>query len=242
VRDPYKILVSEMMLQQTQVERVVPYYKKFIKSFPTAASLARAPMSKVHAHWQGLGYNRRAKYLRDAAAILAKHKARAPGTAFFEGLPGVGHYTARAISAFAYNRKEVFVETNIRTVLFHHGLLKGEKVADEDLLPIVERALKQSKMSPREFYAAMMDYGSHLKKQSVRLNHKSKHYTKQKPFKGSARELRGAILRELVHHQATLSTLVHHIPRSKEEVVHELARLTAEGLVALHGRYFAVKD
>ncbi len=230
------------MLQQTQVERVIPYYKKFIKEFPTAAALGRAPQSKVLRAWQGLGYNRRAKYLRDAAKLMTTHKVRAPGTAFFESLPGVGPYTARAVSAFAYNRPEVFVETNIRTVFFHHGLFAKGKVSDEKLLPLIEKALWLSGMEPRDFYSAMMDYGSSLKKQGVNLNARSTHYRKQTKFKGSARELRGAILRELLQHQATLTTLVHHIPRSREEVVGELTRLTAEGLIALHGRYFAVKD
>lgn len=240
-RDPYKILVSEIMLQQTQVERVLPYYKKFLRAFPNAASLGRASLPAVLALWQGLGYNRRAKFLRDAAKILAKKKTSDLTTEFLETLPGVGHYTARAVGAFAFNRPEVFVETNIRTVFFHH-LHTKRALSDQDLLPIVEKALKESEMEPRDFYAALMDYGTHLKGQGVRLNKKSTHYVKQSTFEGSTRQLRGAILRELLQHQATLSTLLHHIPRNKEEVAHELARLMAEGLVHFHGRYFAIKD
>ncbi len=240
-RDPYKILVSEIMLQQTQVERVIPYYNKFIREFPSARVLARVSLTNVLRVWQGLGYNRRAKYLHQAAKILAKTKTSKLSTEFLETLPGVGHYTARAVAAFAFNRPEVFVETNIRTVFFYH-LKTKRKLSDKQLLPLVERALKESGLEPREFYAAMMDYGAHLKRRGIRLNSKSAHYKKQSTFKGSARQLRGAIVRELLVHQATLSTLVHRFPRNQQDVAHELSRLIAEGLVALHGRYFAIKN
>ncbi|MBX4192206.1 A/G-specific adenine glycosylase [Candidatus Parcubacteria bacterium] len=234
-RDPYRILVSEMMLQQTQVSRVIPFYKKFIKKFPTAKILAHVPLKVVLKEWNGLGYNRRAKYLHEASKILAKEKY------IGQRLPGVGPYTSRAVLAFAYNKPEVFVETNIRTVIFHSQILKNiGMVSDTQLLPLVEEMLKTSKMQPREFYAAMMDYGSHLKQQGVRLNSQSKHYTKQSTFKGSARELRGAIMRELLHHHATVSYLLHKIPRTKEEITHELTRLAAEGLVKLQGKYFEI--
>ena len=239
-RDPYKILVSEIMLQQTQVERVIPYYKKFVRTFPSARVLSHVSLANVLHVWQGLGYNRRAKYLHQAAKQIAKKGF--PKTAEeIEGLSGVGHYTARAVLAFAFNKPEVFVETNIRTVFFHH-LQPKRKLSDKQLLPLVERALKESDMEPREFYAGMMDYGAHLKRQGIALNKKSAHYTKQSKFEGSARQLRGAILRELLVHQATLSTLVHRIPRNQQEVVHELTRLAAEGLVKLHGRFFSVAD
>jgi A/G-specific adenine glycosylase len=239
-RDPYKILVSEVMLQQTQVERVIPYYKKFIRTFPSAKVLARVSLYNVLHVWQGLGYNRRAKFLQQAAKAVAK-KGFPKTVEEMERLPGVGHYTARAVAAFAYNQPTVFVETNIRTVFFYH-LPRGRKKTDKQLLVLVERALKESGMEPREFYAAMMDYGSHLKRQGIKLNNKSAHYVPQSKFEGSTRQLRGAILRELLHHTATLSTLVHRIPRNQQEVAHELARLAAEGIVTLHGRYFAIKE
>ncbi|MSR70496.1 A/G-specific adenine glycosylase [Candidatus Kaiserbacteria bacterium] len=240
-RDPYKILVSEVMLQQTQVERVIPYYKKFVRTFPSARVLARVSLLNVLHVWQGLGYNRRAKFLHQAAKILATKKTIDLTTGFLESLPGVGHYTARAVAVFAFNRPEVFVETNIRTVFFYH-LGPKRKLSDKQLLPLVERALQESGMEPREFYSAMMDYGAHLKRQGIRLNQKSTHYTKQSKFEGSTRQLRGVILRELLKHHATLSVLAHQIPRSREDLTNELARLTAEGLVSLHGRYFAIKS
>lgn len=242
-RDPYKILVSELMLQQTQVDRVIPFYTAFIKQFPTVQALSRAPLSKVLRAWQGLGYNRRAKFLHEAAKQLAALKTFPRKAEQIEELRGVGHYTARAVAAFAFNAPEVFVETNIRTVFFWHSdFLRQSDIADKDLLPLVAHALKTSRMTPRDFYAALMDYGAHLKRQGVRLNSKSKHYTKQSKFKGSPRELRGAILRELLQHRASLSTLVHRIPATKEDMARELARLAAEGLIKLHGKLFLVAD
>mgnify|MGYP000622030729 CR=1 FL=1 len=240
-RDPYKILVSEVMLQQTQVERVIPYYNKFVRTFPSARVLSRVSLTNVLRVWQGLGYNRRAKYLQQAAKKLAQKKPSEMTVEFLESLPGVGHYTARAVSAFAFNRPDVFIETNIRTVLFHHVPHKRKR-SDKELLPLVEQALKESDLEPREFYAAMMDYGAHLKRQGIKLNSQSKHYQKQEAFEGSARQLRGAILRELLQHQATLATLVHKVPRNQQDVAHELSRLIAEGLVKLQGRYFKIKD
>jgi A/G-specific adenine glycosylase len=233
-RDPYRILVSEVMLQQTQVSRVLPYYKKFIKKYPNARALSRTKLPDVLLLWSGLGYNRRAKYLRDAAKVLATEKYSG------QKLPGVGPYTKGALSAFAFNTPEVFIETNIRTVFIHFCFPKRKKISDKILLPHIEEALRRSNMEPREFYYALMDYGSHLKGQGVRLNSRSKHYVKQTKFKGSKRELRGAIVRELLRHHATLSVLLARIPKNREEVSQELTRLIAEGLVKLRGKVFSI--
>lgn len=238
-RDPYNILVSEVMLQQTQVERVVPYYERFVEQFPSARALAATPLQKVLSAWQGLGYNRRAKFLHEAAKLITKSGfPRAVGE--IEKLPSVGYYTARAIAVFAWNYPEVFVETNIRTVFLYHLFPNRRKVADKEILALVAEALVRSYMEPRDFYAALMDYGAFLKKEGIKLNAKSKHYSPQSKFEGSTRQLRGAILRELLRHHATLSVLAHKIPRNQQELAHELTRLTAEGLVALRGRYFSI--
>ncbi len=190
--DPYRILVSEMMLQQTQVVRVIPFYERFIKKFPTAKILARAKLRAVLMYWNGLGYNRRAKYLHDASKILAREEYHG------QKLPGVGHYTAAAIEAFAFNKFVPCVETNIRTVLFHSQILENTSIHDEELLPLVRELFVRSRMQPRDFYAAFMDYGSHLKVQGTRLNSKSAHYTKQSKFEGSRRQKRGALIRKLL--------------------------------------------
>lgn len=239
-QDPYKILVSEVMLQQTQVERVIPYYERWVKKFPTAKALSKAKLPEVLAMWQGLGYNRRGRYLWASAKVLSKKSSRPslrgyPQTFSQElfaetKLPGVGPYTKAAVQAFAYNKPTVFVETNIRTVFFHHFPAK-EPVSDRELLPLVADALKKSNMEPRDFYAALMDYGSHLKKQGIRLNAKSRHYTRQSAFKGSARELRGAIVRGLLKEPQTLDELTKNLSRKKGEVERELMRLAQEGLV-----------
>ncbi|MGC9602692.1 MAG: A/G-specific adenine glycosylase [Minisyncoccia bacterium] len=246
-KDPYKILVSEVMLQQTQVERVVEYYKYWIKKFPTAKALAKAKLSDVLKEWQGLGYNRRAKFLHEAAKILSSSAkdffssssdaqknsfALELSTEFLESLPGIGHYTARAIAAFAYNRPEVFVETNIRTVFFYYSFLQKDKISDAELLPLIQEMLQKSTMEPRDFYAALMDYGSYLKSKGVRVNSKSKHYVKQSKFEGSVRQLRGAILRELLKKPQSLVQLEKNLsPRTRREIASELERLQKDGLL-----------
>ena len=120
--DAYEILVSEIMLQQTQVERVIPYYEKFLKEFPTFFDLEKSDLPKVLRLWSGLGYNRRAKMLRECARdVVGKYNGKLPRTRLeLEALPGIGPYTAGAIRAFAFNERDVFIETNIRAVLLHH--------------------------------------------------------------------------------------------------------------------------
>jgi A/G-specific adenine glycosylase len=253
-RDPYKILVSEVMLQQTQVERVIPKYKAFLKEFPTAKRLADAKLSKVLSLWQGLGYNRRAKYLHSCAKALSKNSSR-PSLRGYpqnfsresfaslpEKLPGVGPYTRAAVEAFAHNRPSVFIETNIRTVFTHFYFPHKEGVADAELLPLIERDLKSSKMEPRDFYAALMDYGSYLKKSGVKINSQSKHYVKQKKFKGSNREMRGAILRELLKKPQTLQQLSKNFPHKNREAASSVMQLLSDGLVVKRGRKLAVAD
>jgi A/G-specific adenine glycosylase len=242
-RDPYQILVSEIMLQQTQASRVVPFYTKFVKKFPTAKKLAKAPLSKVLKAWQGLGYNRRAKFLHQAAKIIVRE-------GFGGRLPGVGPYTVAAVDTFAHNKPEVFIETNIRTVFTHFYFSSKKyqgkallKVEDSQILPLIAKALKKSKMQPRDFYAALMDYGAFLKASGIKLNARSKHYTKQSKFKGSARQLRGAILRELLKKPSTLAQLTknlsHQFNKTWGEVAIQLKQLEREGLIVRKKNVFA---
>ena len=121
-RDPYKILVSEVMLQQTQVSRVMSKYKEFLEAFPTVETLARAKLSEVLKVWSGLGYNRRGKYLRDAAVVIIKHhKGKVPrDVVTLRTLPGIGPYTASALSIFTFNTPLTLIETNVRSVFIHH--------------------------------------------------------------------------------------------------------------------------
>ncbi len=242
--NPYKILVSEVMLQQTQVERVKPYYEAWMKKFPTVKALASASLASVLRAWQGLGYNRRAKNLHEAAKILAKNGF--PKTASeLEKLPGIGPYTARAIIAFAHNADTVFIETNIRTAIMHHFLPLKRKygkedstiygtVSDREILRILEKL--HPKGNAREWYAALMDYGASLKKSGIHLNAKAKGYAKQSKFAGSQREARGAILRELSKGLATKKHLLGLLGDDrKEQLDTQLIALVREGLVGKVG-------
>jgi A/G-specific adenine glycosylase len=198
--DPYAILVSEIMLQQTQVTRVTEKYGEFLRRFPDPQTLARAPLAEVLAVWQGLGYNRRAVSLhRLAGELVARHGGQVPARAEeLEALPGVGAYTAAAVLAFAYNLPTVFIETNIRTVFIREFFPGREKVSDREILPLVARALPRR--DPRTWYQALMDYGAQLKRRGDSAHRRSLHHRHQGPFTGSRRQARGKILRLLVTH------------------------------------------
>ena len=229
--DPYRILVSEIMLQQTQVERVKPYYQNWLKKFPTAHALANAPLGDVLRAWQGLGYNRRAKMLHTAAKSLSPFPKSAEE---LQKLPGIGPYTARAVMAFAHNSDEVFIETNIRTAVTHHFFPRRKTVDDREVLAVLEKAHPHGKA--REWYAALMDYGAHLKRSGVRLNAKAKGYAKQKTFAGSDRQARGAILKELAKAPAAKSRLLNLLGDDRRQQLEaQLAKLLAEGMVTRKG-------
>lgn len=244
-KDAYRILVSEVMLQQTQVERVVPFYKKFIQQFPTARALARAPLSEVLKSWQGLGYNRRAKLLRAAATELrdisfSSYRNKLIYTTAvrkLEELPGVGPYTARAIAAFAFNQDVIFIETNIRTAITHHFFWRRSRVKDIEVLKVLKQLLPKGRS--REWYAALMDYGAYLKRSGVSLNARSAHYTKQSKFSGSLREARGVLLRSLASGDASRTRLGNLLGVTRRAQMHTaLNALCAEELVrATRGCY-----
>jgi len=240
-RDPYKILVSEMMLQQTQVDRVIPYYKSFLARFPNVRALSEAPLSAVLRAWQGLGYNRRAKLLHEAAkAVVGEHGGRFPKTAHeLERLPGVGPYTAGAVAAFAYNEDTLLIETNIRTVVLHHSFPDAVSVSDSEIREVLRKA--QPKDMAREWYWALMDYGSHLKRSGIRTNHRSKGYVTQGAFKGSSRQARGAILRTLA--ESPKRSLSDILGKERiEQVASELQKLMNEGLVEKYRGSYRLKD
>lgn len=195
--DPYKILVSELMLQQTQVPRVISKFQGFMARFPSLQALARATLGDVLTAWSGLGYNRRAKYLQQAAQkIMIEHGGIFPqNVRALTSLPGVGKNTAGAILAYAFNQPVVFVETNIRTVYLHHFFHDQVDISDDSIRFLVEHSVDIH--HPREWYWALMDYGSYLKQTVGNLNTASVHYTKQSKFQGSRRQIRGAIIRAL---------------------------------------------
>lgn len=197
VTDPYFVLVSELMLQQTQVDRVIPKFNAFIEAFPDVFMLASASLADVLILWSGLGYNRRAKYLHEAAKqIISEFSGVIPSTQVeLMTLPGVGPNTSAAILAYSFNQPVAFIETNIRTVYFQYFFPFATSVSDKELLAVVESTFDRE--HPREWYWALMDYGSYLKRAGAGQIDKSTHYKKQSPLQGSIREVRGQIIRAL---------------------------------------------
>lgn len=195
---PYYVLVSELMLQQTQVAQVIPKFRAFVAAFPDEQALARASLADVLRAWQGLGYNRRAKYLHDAAAMIVhEYGGDVPAVdADLRRLPGVGANTAGAIMAYSYSQPSIFVETNVRTVYVHHFFGKRGDVRDSEIRSTLVQTIDRE--HPRQWYWALMDYGSWLKSQGVRTTHRNPQYRKQAPLAGSVREVRGRIVRELM--------------------------------------------
>lgn len=238
-KDPYLILVSEIMLQQTQVERVLPKYERFIKKWPTVRRLAAAPLAEVLRAWQGLGYNRRAKMLHDCAkAIANEYKGKWP-TEYdsLKQLPGIGPYTAGAVMAFAFNKPVPIIETNIRTAYLHHFFKHRTEVAEAEIMKKVEKTLDTQ--NPREWYYALMDYGSHLKRTVGNQNQKVSGYKKQSKFKGSDREVRGAIVRALGAGPQTFNKLAR-LGFEKERLEKQIAKLVQEGMVEQHRTQFSL--
>lgn len=195
--DPYAIMVSEFMLQQTQTNRVVQKYETWLARFPDVQSVADAPLSEVLSLWNGLGYNRRAKFLHEACRkICQDYGGILPCDAErLDALPGIGPYTARAIVTFAFNKAEVFIETNIRSAFIDFFFSEAPTVSDAEIVPLVEQTLDRER--PREWYYALMDYGAAVKHRTENPSRRSASYTKQSQFEGSLRQARGAILRQL---------------------------------------------
>lgn len=234
--DPYKILVSEIMLQQTQVLRVIPKYLSFLEAYPSVDSLAAAPLGSVMKLWSGLGYNRRAKFLlRAAQAIIQDFGGRFPlEQTQLVRLPGVGSNTAGAIVAYAYNKPVIFIETNIRTVYIHHFFATQTAVDDKTIAAVVAETLDHDRV--REWYWSLMDYGSYLKQTVGNKSRLSKIYAKQSPFVGSNRQLRGAVIRELLERPQTLLDL--QVLLADDRLAAVLSHLVQEGMVEeIHGHF-----
>ena len=233
--DPYVVLVSEIMLQQTQVARVVPKYPRWIKRFPNPEALTKATVGDVVKYWQGLGYNRRALNLKRAAEIIVRrHKGIFPKTIREIGtLPGVGPYTAGAVAAFAFKTPSAFIETNSRTVYLHFFFKRRKRASDKEILTFIHRTLPKKNI--REWYNALMDYGAMLKETAGNANTRSVYYTKQAAFKGSKRELRGALLRKATE-QATISA--SDVASEKYVVADVLYELVHEGFLRKKGDCF----
>ena len=231
----YHVLVSELMLQQTQVARVIPKFEHFMTLFPTFERLAGAELAEVLTAWSGLGYNRRAKFLwLTAQAVVENFDGTLPqATQELLSLPGIGKNTAGAIQAYAFNQPVVFIETNIRTVFFHYFFSDTvDTITDAQLVELVLQTLDQE--HPREWYWALMDYGAHLKATAGGRLTQSRHYKKQSPLKGSMREMRGKIITALTRGRVGESQLRHQV-EADERFEKALGALVDEGLVMADG-------
>ena len=196
--DAYAVLVSEVMLQQTQVARVVPRFAEWMDAFPTLDALAAAPLGVVLERWQGLGYNRRAVALkRCAQEVVERFDGRLPDDPrALRGLPGIGPATAAAVVNYAYRIPAPFIETNVRAIFLHHFFADADDVPDRELMPIVEASWDRE--DPRGWGYALMDYGAWLKRQVPNPSRRSRHHTRQSPFEGSRRQKRARLLRSVM--------------------------------------------
>ncbi len=231
-RDPYRILVSEIMLQQTQAGRVTEAYPRFLAAFPTFESLSLASLQDVLRVWQGMGYHRRVKALKEIAVqVMEEYNGSLPDDPkLLESFPMVGPATARSIAVFAFNKPVVFIETNIRRVYLHFYFPEELKISDSRILPWVEATLFIE--NPRRWYNALMDYGVKLAKENVNPNRRSAHYSRQKPFQHSNRQLRGKILRYLAQHgKVEWEALGKNLQAPEERITYCLEALEKEGFL-----------
>lgn len=199
LRDPYKILVSEIMLQQTQVTRVLEKYPQFLAAFSSLEHLASARFSRVLSVWQGMGYNRRARSLHLLADIIVReYNGKIPrDVQEIIKLPGIGSYTAGAVACFAFNQPVAFLDTNIRRVYLHHFFSgTNDKIADKELLKVADAALYRK--NPRLWHYALMDYGALALRKEKGILKKAKGYHRQSSFEGSTRYFRSKIVRHLL--------------------------------------------
>ena len=201
-RDPYKILVSEVMLQQTQVSRVLSIYEKFLREFPTLEALASSSQATLLRTWQGLGYWNRALRLRDAARMVVNEFGglfpQDPAT--LKTLPGVGPYTAGAVACFAFGSAEPFLDTNIRRVYLFFFFPDEDDVPDSRIMEIARQAVWND--DPREWAYALFDYGA-TELRDKQINRRSRHYSQQSAFEGSFRSFRTLALHHVLAQENT---------------------------------------
>ncbi len=252
-RDPWLILTSEIMLQQTRTETVAAKWDPWVSAYPSPEALAAAPLAEVLLRWKGLGYNRRALALRAAASrISSEYAGEVPvSEPDLRSLSGVGPYTARAVRAFAFGLPGIVLETNVRAVFLFYFFPDRQKVPDRELEPLVEATLDRE--DPRSWYYALMDYGSALKKREPNPGRRSSAYSRQSPFEGSHRQVRAAVLHSLAARgelspDALLSAVAEELgPRGRKpdlntRVARALSELSAEGFLEVRDGAVRLKD
>jgi A/G-specific adenine glycosylase len=245
-RDPYRILISEIMLQQTQVERVRLKYKEFLERFPDVMALASAPLGDVLRVWSGLGYNRRARYLHECAKkVLADYGGKFPDDAdLLRKLPGIGISTSAAVRAFAFDEDEPMIDTNIRRILARVFFANQKIPSDKELFLFGQSLIPKGK--GRMWNYAMLDLGATLctarhhsddcpMKELHGLVEDFQYKKPQKPFKHSRRFYRGQIMKLLKEAPAGLAQkeLVHGLARSPYDIESIILDLKKEGLVVI---------
>jgi A/G-specific adenine glycosylase len=242
-KDPYKILVSEIMLQQTQVPRVCEKYPEFIKAFPTFKALAASPVKKLLSVWKGMGYNRRALSLKKTAqAVMEQYKGKLPSNEVkLVKLPGIGPATAADIRVFAFNKPALVIETNIRAVYIHLFFNDKEKVGDEKLKPLVEKTMNRK--NPRDWYNGLMDLGGLIKKEYSNPAARSKHYVKQSKFEGSNRQMRSMILSYVMDNgSATAKNISKNLSIPLSRAQQNLKQMEKEGFIRESGEAYSVAE
>lgn len=242
---PYKIVVSEIMLQQTQTARVIPKFETWLARFPDFQTLAQASNFDVLAAWQGLGYNRRGLALATIAQkVVHEYQAILPqNPEILQTLPAIGPNTAGSICAFAFNLPTIFIETNIRTVFTHTFFKDQAKICDKILLPLIAQTIDQKE--PREWYYALMDYGVHLKQKLPGINAKSKQYARQSKFEGSKRQIRGLVIKILtevqhINEDEILELIAMKLPNNAHDPQNVLDDLASENIIKINNNVISL--
>jgi A/G-specific adenine glycosylase len=236
--DPYKILLSEFMLQQTQVIRVIDYYEKWITKWPTIHDMSEASRVEVLKTWMGLGYNTRAVNLHKAAQkIVSEFKGDVlEAMKQYKDIPGVGRYTSQAVQIFATNADLVTVDTNIRRIFIKEFCL-SEKISNAKLWSLAETCLPKGKS--RDWHNALMDYGAlHMTSKKTGIKPK----TQQSQFQGSDRQIRAQILRILLKGPYIFSQLQDFVHIEQERLQHILEKMITEEIITLCNHHYQLKE
>lgn len=226
------------MLQQTQVNRVMVYYQKWIIKWPTIDTLAAATITEVLEMWMGLGYNTRAINLHKAARTIVTrfHSDVLAAMKLYQDIPGIGKYTSHAVQIFSSNANLTTVDTNIRRIFIHEFDLP-EKISDTALWTLAERCLPQGKS--RDWHNALMDYGALLltaKKTGIKPK------TKQSPFEGSDRQIRARVVRCLLTKKMLVSDLETILGVEHRRLQRILDKMNTEKIVAKKNKFYQLLE
>jgi A/G-specific adenine glycosylase len=236
--DPYKILLSELMLQQTQVNRVILYYEKWIARWPDIHALASASLAEVLQAWMGLGYNTRAINLHKAARkiVIEFDSNVLEAMKQYKEIPGVGRYTSQAVQIFSTNADLVTIDTNIRRIFIKEFHLP-EEVSDKELWRLAEKCLPKGRS--REWHNALMDYGAlHLTSQKTGIKPK----TQQSRFEGSDRQIRARILRCLLNDTMSLSELKKTFRIEQKRLRRILDKMVTEKIIVNNNNSYQLNE